>query len=430
MAMTPALTSVSRRGFIVGCTAAAFVGSRISEVVFASNADIADQGDVVVTVFLRGGWDVMNVVPPIDGIDRGVYEAARPNLKIANQGNDAALRLNDQFGLHPAMTHLYDLYQGQKLSIIHAVGLNVDTRSHFEAQQYIETATPGVKSTGTGWVGRHRTSLGESLNGALMPAVAAGGALPSTLAGAPEAVSISAIDDFDLRAEPFQKAALRHLYDGDTWLHASRAQTFQAIDGIQRASSAAYQPANGATYPNGGFGSNLKTIAKLIKLGVGLRAATVDLGGWDTHQAEGDGSGGYLSHLVGELSSGLAAFYTDLDESGSPTYADRMTLVVVSEFGRRLSENASRGTDHGHGSGIFVLGGQVNGGRVITNWPGLQNEQLYDRADLAVTTDYRQVLGEIVVRRLGNGRLGTIFPGYRNYQPLGIVRGADLPLEA
>jgi uncharacterized protein (DUF1501 family) len=426
MALTPPLTTISRRGFLFGCAAAAFVGSRISEVVFASDAALADQGDVIVTVFLRGGWDVMNVVPPIDGVDRGVYEAARPNLKIANQGNDAALRLNDQFGLHPAMSHLYELYQAQKLSIIHAVGLNVDTRSHFEAQQYIETATPGIKSTGTGWVGRHLTSLGESLNGALLPAVAAGGALPSTLAGAPQAVSISAIDDFDLRAEPFQKAALRHLYDGDTWLHASGAQTFQAIDIIQRASSSAYQPANGATYPNGGFGSNLKTIAKLIKLGVGLRAATVDLGGWDTHQAEGDGSGGYLAHLVAELSSGLAAFYTDLDESGSATYADRMTLVVVSEFGRRLSENASRGTDHGHGSGIFVLGGQVNGGRVISNWPGLQNEQLYDRADLAVTIDYRQVLSEILVRRLGNARLGAVFPGYKDYQPLGIVRGADL----
>jgi uncharacterized protein (DUF1501 family) len=429
MAMTPALTSVSRRGFLFGCTAAAFVGSRISEVVFASNAALADQGDVIVTVFLRGGWDVMNVVPPVDGVDRGFYEAARPSLKIANQGDSAALRLNDQFGLHPAMTSLHELYQARKLAIVHAVGLNIDTRSHFEAQQYVETATPGVKNTGSGWVGRHLTSLGDSLNGGLMPAVAAGGALPTTLAGAPEVVSIAAIDDFDLRGDPFQKAALRHLYDGDTWLHASGAQTFQAIDTIQRANSSAYQPANGATYPNGQFGSNLKTIAKLMKLGVGLRAATVDLGGWDTHQAEGQGSGGYLAHLVAELSNGLAALYVDLDESDSPTYADRMTLVVVSEFGRRLSENASQGTDHGHGSGIFVLGGQVNGGQVITNWPGLQNEQLYDRADLAVTIDYRQVLSEILVRRLGNPRLATVFPGYKDYQPLGVVRGTDLPLQ-
>ncbi len=247
------------------------------------------------------------------------------------------------------------------------------------------------------------------------------------MAGAPEAVSISAIDDFDLNAEPFQKAALRRLYDGDTWLHASGAQTFQAIDTVQRASTSEYLPAKNAAYPSGEFGENMKTVAKLLKLDVGLRAATVDLGGWDTHEAEGDGSSGYLAELVTELSNGLAALYADLAGSGSPTYADRLTVVVVSEFGRRLSENASHGTDHGHGSGIFVLGGQVNGGRVFTTWPGLQNEQLYDHADLAVTIDYRQVLSEIVVRRLGNAQLSTVFPGFADYQPLGIVRGADLP---
>jgi uncharacterized protein (DUF1501 family) len=265
---------------------------------------------------------------------------------------------------------------------------------------------------------------------ALLPAVAAGGAVPITLAGVPESVSISALDDFGLHADPFQKAALRRLYEGGTFVHNAGAHTFQAIDTVQRAGASAYEPANGAKYPNGEFGSNLKTIAKLIKLGVGLRAATVDLGGWDTHQAQGDGAGGYLAHLVAELSNGLTAFYTDLDESSTPNYAERMTLVVVSEFGRRLSENASHGTDHGHGSGIFVLGGQVNGGRVVTKWPGLHNEQLYDRADLAVTIDYRQVLGEIVVRRLSNAHLSTVFPGYKGYQPLGIVQGTDLQLDA
>jgi uncharacterized protein (DUF1501 family) len=364
----------------------------------------------------------MNVVPPIAGADRGHYEAARPTLKVPTQGTGSALRLNDQFGLHPGMVRLHELYVAQKLAIVHAVGLNVDTRSHFEAQQFIETATPGVKNTGTGWVGRHLLSTSGPLNGALLPAVAAGGSQPITLAGAPEAVSIAAIDDFDLQAEPFQKAALRRLYEGDSWLHASGAQTFQAIDTVQRASVSEYTPAKGAAYPSGEFGENLKTIAKLIKLGVGLRAATVDLGGWDTHEGQGDGSAGYLNTLVTELSTGLAAFYTDLAGSSSPTHADRLTVVVVSEFGRRLSENASHGTDHGHGSGIFVLGGQVNGGQVFTSWPGLQNEQLYDRADLAVTIDYRQVLSEIVLRRLGNSQLNTVFPGYEGFQPLGIVR--------
>jgi uncharacterized protein (DUF1501 family) len=421
--------TVTRRGFLVGCAAAAFVGSRISEVAFASDAQLVDQGDVIITVFLRGGWDVMNVVPPVEGPDRGFYEAARPTLKIPNSGEHAALRLDDLFGLHPSMDRLYDLYRGQKLAIVHAVGLNVDTRSHFEAQQYVESATPGVKNTGTGWVGRHLAAVSEG-GGGLLPAAAAGNALPTTLAGAPEAVSISAVDEFDLRGDAFQKAALRRLWDSDSWLHSSGMQTFAAIDTIQRANSSGYQPANAAQYPNGEFGSNLKTVAKLIKLQVGLKAATIDLGGWDTHQSEAEGAGGYLAHLVGELSNGLSAFYTDVDDSSSPSYADRMTLVVVSEFGRRLAENASHGTDHGHGSAIFVLGGQVNGGRVLSNWPGLQNEQLYDRADLAVTTDYRQVLSEIVVRRLGNARLGSVFPGYKEYQPLGIVRGADLPISA
>ena len=423
---------MSRRTFgrIIACSAAAFVGSRISQLVFATPAEAAEQSDVLVTVFLRGGWDVMNVVPPIDGPDRGFYEAARPNLKVPADGNGAALRLDAIFGLHPGMPRLFDLFQAQKLAIVHAVGLNVDTRSHFEAQQYVETATPGVKNTGTGWVGRHLLSVASPSNAGLLPAVAAGDSAPVTLAGAPEAVSIAAIDDFDLRGEPFEKAALRRLYTGDSWLHLAGAQTFQAIDTIQRASASDYTPANGATYPNGDFGDNLKTVAKLIKLDVGLQAATVDLGGWDTHENEGEGSSGYLSHLVAELSDGLAAFYTDLNDSGTPTYADRMTLIVVSEFGRRLAENASLGTDHGHGSGIFVLGGQVNGGRVISNWPGLQNEQLYDRADLAVTIDFRQVLSEIVVRRLGNPRLGDVFPGYSDYRPLDIVRGVDLPLAA
>lgn len=427
MAIGPELTSISRRGFLFGCATAAFLGSRISQVAFASDAALADQGDVIVTVFLRGGWDVMNVVPPIEGADRGLYETARPMLKVPNTGNSAALRLDGLFGLHPAMDRLYELYQARKLAIVHAVGLNVDTRSHFEAQQYVESATPGVKNTGAGWVGRHLASVGEA--GALLPAAAAGSMLPTTLAGAPEAVSISAVDEFDLRGDPFQKAALRRLWEGDTWLHAAGMQTFQAIDTIQRANASGYQAAEGANYPNGGFGSNLKTVAKLIKLGVGLKAATIDLGGWDTHQAQGEGAGGYLAHLVAELSTGLAAFYTDLD-SGSPSLADRMTLVVVSEFGRRLAENASGGTDHGHGSGMFVLGGQVDGGRVLSLWPGLQNDQLYDRADLAVTIDYRQVLSEIVMRRLGNARLGSVFPGLKEYQPLGIVRGADLPILA
>ena len=186
-----------------------------------------------------------------------------------------------------------------------------------------------------------------------------------------------------------------------------------------------YQPANGATYPQGEFGEQLQVIAQLMKLRVGLSVATLDLGGWDTHDNQGVG-GGYYSNLVARLAQGLAALYLDLDSGGNDNLANCLTLVLQSEFGRRLRENANRGTDHGHGNVMLVMGGSVNGG-LYGEWPGLGSDQLFDNADLQVTTDFRRVLSEILIRRLGNPRLGQIFPGYGNYTPMGLVQGDDLP---
>jgi uncharacterized protein (DUF1501 family) len=216
------------------------------------------------------------------------------------------------------------------------------------------------------------------------------------------------------------------MYTGGSWLHAAGIQTLNAVDVIENSDPGVYTPENGAAYPNGSFGDNLKTIAQTIKMQLGMRVATVDLGGWDTHEFQGDDGGGYFAARFGELSSGLAAFYTDLNGSGSANYMSRLTLVVMSEFGRTFKQNASRGTDHGHGNVMFVLGGQVNGGAIYGEWPGLGSDQLYDRRDLSITTDYRRVLSEILLRRLGNPHLGHVFPGYINHQPLGIVAGADL----
>ena len=190
-----------------------------------------------------------------------------------------------------------------------------------------------------------------------------------------------------------------------------------------------YVPANGAVYPSGSFGEHLQVIAQMVKMDTGLHVATVDLGGWDTHEYQGDGSGGYMADLLGELAQGLSALYIDLDGSGAASYTDRLIVVVMSEFGRRMKENASHGTDHGHGSVMLVLGGQVNGGIVYGDWPGLSNDQLYDNADLAVTTDFRRVLREILINRLGNGNLSAVFPGYSGYQPIGIVAGGGVPLQ-
>lgn len=428
MSMTGRFT---RREFVVGCSTAiaALAGSRLTQLTFANPLAQNDTDEVLVVLFLRGGWDALNVAPPIAGEDRGYYESARPNLKIPASGQGAALRLTDQFGLHPALGPLHDLYTARKAAFIHAVGLNNDTRSHFDAMELIELGT-GSKLSTSGWL----TRLLQTMNGGLgtMPALASSESQPTSLLGSRDAVTMPDPAEMTLwNYQPWrgeQRAALRSLYQGDTWLHRAGSQALRAVDVIQSANPGDYTPENGASYPDGNFGDNLQTIAQMIKLNVGLRVATLDFGGWDTHEYQGGGGEGYMPYLLNQLGRGLHAFYTDLDSPAPRHFTSRLTMVVISEFGRRLAENASYGTDHGHGSVMVVLGGHVNGGEVYGRWPGLSNDHLYDRADLAITTDYRRVLSEIAIRRMGNAHLGVIFPGYSGYSPLGVVQGTDLPI--
>jgi uncharacterized protein (DUF1501 family) len=432
---------ISRRNFLMGCSAAiaAMAGSRITNLAFAEPGAAGQfNEEVIIVVFLRGGWDALNVVAPIGGTDRGHYQNARLNLKLPVSGQGAALNLgslngpNGQtgFGLHPAMAPLHNLYQAQKLAIVHAAGLTSDTRSHFDAMQFMELGTPNQKNTATGWLTRHlQTSPSISPN-VLFPALSTGGSQAMSLLGTHDAVAMSDPGGFRLRGhwdyEDDQRGILRTFYNGDTILERAGTTTLDTIDTIESLNPDQYTPANGAQYPGGSFGDNLQAIAQLIKLNVGLRAATVDLGGWDTHEYQGDGSGGYLNGRLNELASGLAALYTDLD-SGCPNYNSRTTMVVMSEFGRRLLENANHGTDHGHGNCMFVLGGNVKGGRLYGAWPGLASHQLYDGHDLAILTDYRRVLSEIITRRLNNGgNLATIFPNYTYPGPLDLVAGNDV----
>jgi uncharacterized protein (DUF1501 family) len=225
--------------------------------------------------------------------------------------------------------------------------------------------------------------------------------------------------------EQAQRAALRAIYDGDTWLYQAGLQTLDTVDLIEYLDPGDYSPANGAVYPSGSFGDQLQTIAQLVKMDVGLRVATLDLGGWDTHENQGDGSGGYMSDQLAQLGEGLAALYADLDGTGASKYTDRLNVIVLSEFGRRLKENAAHGTDHGHGSVMFMLGGGVRGGQVYGDWPGLRADQLYDGNDLQVTTDYRRVVSEILLRRLDNPNIEQVFPGYTGYTPMNIVNWAS-----
>ena len=442
--------SFTRRDFMVGCSAAiaAMAGSKLNYVAFGSQAAEPNQ-EILVVVFMRGGCDGLNFITPLGGVDRAFYDAERQSLATptaelsafdlgtlaafsggANEAPGSAVQL----ALHPNAAPLYDLYQANKLAIVHAAGLDYDNRSHFDMMEYIERGTPGQRTTASGWLTRHLESSPSLPDQIIAPALAIGNLQPSSLLASRETIGTNSLTDLQLNTGNYnwrnaQRVALRGMYNSGTWLHEAGSRTLNAVDIIEAQDVSNYIPANGATYPGSGFGNNLKSIAQMIKLQLGMRIATVDLGGWDTHEYQGNGSGGYFGGKIGELALGLSAFYADLNGAGSENYAERMTVAVMTEFGRKLIRNESGGTDHGHGGVMLVLGGKVNGGKLYGSWPGLDNgqEQLYSGRDLRITTDYRQVLSEILIRRLANPNLGYVFPGYSGYNPLDIVQGTDLP---
>jgi len=432
---------------MVGCSAAiaAMAGSRLTQLSFAAPGPRIDRPDAndyetVVVLFLRGGWDAMNAVLPFDGPDRANYAAARPQLAVAtaNNANGVAVHLPNStmangtsFGLHPGFAPLMDLYTGGALAIVHAAGLMNDTRSHFDAMQFIETGTPGVKTTGTGWLTRHLATLPSTPANLVLPAVSTGGAQAMSLMGRDDALSLSGVGAFDYTPWYWgesltnqQRGVLRQMYTsgGETWLHKAGDATLNSLETVE-AQTANYTPSPGANYQQYNyFHEQLKTIAQMIKANLGLLTATIDYGGWDTHESQQYGNNdprGYFFDQLNNLSRGLSAFYTDLAGTGHHT---RTTLVLMSEFGRRFRENNNRGTDHGHGAVMMVLGGNVNGGKVYGNWPGLATQQLYDGGDLAITTDYRTVLSEILTKRAGNPNIAQIFPGYTHPGDVGILR--------
>jgi uncharacterized protein (DUF1501 family) len=374
----------------------------------------------MVVLFQRGAMDGLNVVVPFAEPN---YYAFRPTIAIPQPrrgGTDAALDLDGFFGLHPGLEPLMPLFRNGQLAIVQAVGSPDPTRSHFDAQDFMESGTPGVKATDNGWLNRAMQSIREPQESPFR-AVAFGPYLPRTLQGSAPAVAIPDLKQFKMYG-PAQttEGGFEAMYAQtvDQALRGVGQETFEAIDQLKKINPDAYQPENGAQYPKGRFGQSLMEIAELFKADVGLEVAFLDSGGWDHHVNEG-GVQGQLANLLRDLGQGLAAFHQDM--------GDRMGDVVfvsMSEFGRTAHENGNRGTDHGHANCMFVMGGDIKGGKVYSRWPGMSEGELYQGRDLAVTTDYRGVLGEIISRHLGDGDLHAVFPGFVNdpRQFLGLVK--------
>jgi uncharacterized protein (DUF1501 family) len=372
---------------------------------------------VLIAIFQRGAVDGLNMVVPFAERE---YHAARPGIAIGAPGPDpdSAVDLDGFFGLHPRLSPLKPLYDARHLAIVHACGSPDGTRSHFDGQDYMETATPGVKSTTDGWLNRY---LHAREHQAVTPfrAVAVAPQLPRALQGLAPALAIGQIDRFGLRAgeatDAVQSSFEReYAAAADRVLNATGREAFEAIRMMRAADPARRPPENGAEYPGSPFGQSLKEIAQLVKADVGLEIAFAESGNWDHHVNEG-GATGQLGARLDDLGRGLAALVRDL--------GDRMQDVVIltmSEFGRAVVENGNRGTDHGHGNAMLILGGGVRGGSVYGRWPGLAPEQRHEGRDLAVTTDFRAVFTEVVQDHLGLRDTSRVFPGFTAPKRLGL----------
>jgi len=399
-----------RRAFLKSSGLALISGGFLPKVfVRMAEAGTLPSRRVLVAVFQRGAVDGLNVVVPHG---EKIYYAARPTIAVARPGAGAgaALDLDGLFGLHPSMQALLPFYRDGSAAFVHAVGSPDATRSHFDAQDFMESGTPGVKSTSDGFLSRALERRSETRRSPLR-AVSLTPGMPRILSGSAGAVSMPDVSRFGVHAGPSSAAAAQtfeSMYAGAVagTLQATAKESFEATRIIGSADPSRIPPANGAQYPRGPFGDALKQIAQLIKADVGLEIAFTDVGGWDTHVGEG-GSQGQLGNRLRDYAGAISAFAMDLGSR----MAD-VTLVTMSEFGRTVKENGNRGTDHGHANVLLVLGGGVRGGRVYGQWPGLDPRHLYEGRDLAVTTDFRDVFAEILDRRMGIEDLSSVFPGY------------------
>ena len=404
---------LSRRAVLVGGLAGAVWWasdrSALAQTAFGKN------GNVVVVIFLRGGADGLSMVAPYA---EDAYYRIRPTLAVPapGKGSESLLKLDDLFGLNPAMSPLLPIFEDGELAIMHAVGSGDHTRSHFEATSLMERGAADERGTeSSGWLARHLLSTG----GAESPlrAVALTSTMPESLGGATQAIAIESLERYRLQVpkgdlERTQDALADLFAKGDDAFSQAGRDTLKVLDTLNDFDPEKYEPSHGATYPDSSIGQALKQVSFLVRAEVGLEVACLDAGGrggWDTHVAQAP----WLTGLLTDLGASLAAFRRDLDSE-----MRRVTVVVQTEFGRRAAENSGFGTDHGRASVMFAMGGGVHGGRVVADWPGLEKDQLTGPGDLQVTTDYRDVLAEMLQARL-NSRPADVFPGHRP-KPVGV----------
>jgi uncharacterized protein (DUF1501 family) len=408
---------MNRRFFLKsGSIALASVGMSLSAPGFLQRALLANERSAggkrktLVAIFQRGAVDGLNMIVPFGESN---YYDLRPSIAIAKPGGssqETAVDLNGFFGLHPSMSSLKPLWDSKRLAIVHASGSPDNTRSHFDAQDYMESATPGVKSTSDGWLNRYLQSKKDDQQSPFR-AISLTQQMPRALQGKAQVVAMSNLANFAIRAGKSSasvQGGFEAIYsrNKNEMLGETGRETFEAINYLKNANPAQYKPENGAQYPQGPFGNSLLQIAQLIKAGVGLEIAFTDIGGWDTHVNQGNVRG-QLANRLQDFSSAIAAFHQDLGQR-----MDDVVVLTMSEFGRTVRENGNRGTDHGHANAMLVLGNSVRGGQVYGKWPGLESDQLYEGRDLALTTDFRDVFGEVAARHLGTVNLKTVFPGF------------------
>jgi len=388
---------------------------------FAGSTDSASS-DGLLVIFLRGGCDGLNFLTPINDSDYGIYSAARPNLKLNITGKDALLKLDDHFGLHPSAGALTDLFKQKNLAFIHAVGLKGGNRSHFDSQLRMEQGSGPKFSVSSGWIGRYITSLGD-IGHSDLPGMTVGPLLDQSLYGLPTATALENPGRFDLTGpkavQAEMRSALRKIYassDNDP-LHFTGKAILSSIDKFETFNPKDLNSSDKGKYPDGELGQRLRAASWLFKNLPTLKVVTVSMGGWDTHRYQGSGGEGRFAQLVGQLSQGMYAFSDEF----AKTSRKPPTIIVMTEFGRRLKENANRGTDHGHGSFMMALGADVKGGRIYGTWPGLATDSLFERADLQITTDYRDVISEILMKQTPKIRPSEVFPGLMSGQQLGLM---------